>query len=191
MPFTASDIGKIAVGQPATVTVDALTNVELAAHVSNVSLLATTSSSVTSYDVTLALDQGSSQLKPGMTATAQVVVSQAEGAVSVPSTAISRTGGQSTVTVRTNGKDVVTPVTTGVVGDSTTQILSGLSPGQQVVITTRINLGTTGTTTGTGTGAIGAAAGGLGGGGLGGGGGGFARAFGGGGGGGFAGGAGG
>lgn len=183
VPFTESDIGKVKAGQPATVTVDALSNLQLAAHVTNVSLLATTSSSVTSYDVTLKLDQNDPQLKPGMSATAQVVVSQAEGAVSVPSTAISRTGGQSTVTVVKNGKNVVTPVTTGVVGDSSTQILSGVAPGEQVVITTRTNLGSTGSAAGALTGRTGVLGGGLGGGGFGGagGGGGFARAFGGGG----------
>lgn len=185
VPFTESDIGKVKVGQSATVTVDALSNLELAAHVTNVSLLSTTSGSVTSYDVTLTLDQNDSQLKPGMSATAQVVVSQAEGAISVPSTAISRTGGQSTVTIVKNGKDVVTPVVTGVVGDSSTQILTGVQVGQQLVITTRTNLGSTSTgtaATGLGTGAAGALGGAGGGGGFGG-----AGGFRGGGGGGFAG----
>jgi len=128
-------------------------------------------------------------VKPGMSATAQVVVSQATGAVSVPTTAISRTGGQSTVTVQRDGKDVVTPVTTGLVGDSTTQILSGVNPGDQIVITQHLNLGSTSTGgTGSTTGLGGLGGGGLGralgggGGGLfsGGGGGGFARALGGG-----------
>jgi len=170
VPFGESDIGKIKVGQPATVTVDALSSLELAAHVTKISLLGTTSSSVTSYDVTIALDQGNAQLKPGMSATAQVIVSQAQGAVSVPSTAISQAGGQSTVTIRRNGKDVVTPVTTGVVGDSSTQILAGVNSGEQIVITTTTNAGSSsapgsalgGSTTGT----LGGAAGGLGGGGF-------------------------
>ena len=168
VPFGESDIGKVKVGQPATVTVDALSSLELAAHVTTVSLLGTTSSSVTSYDVTIALDQSDAQLKPGMSATAQVIVSQAQGAVSVPSTAISQAGGQSTVTVRRNGKDVVTPVTTGVVGDSATQILAGVTSGEQIVITTTTNAGSSsagsapgGSTTGT----LGGGAGGLGGGG--------------------------
>jgi multidrug efflux pump subunit AcrA (membrane-fusion protein) len=185
VPFTESDIGKVKVGQSATVTVDAISGLELAAHVTNVSLLATTSGSVTSYDVTLKLDQNDTQLKPGMSATAQVVVSQATGAVSVPSTAISRAGGQSTVTVLRNGKQVVTPVTTGVVGDSTTQILSGVTPGQQLVITTRTNLGSSGAASSLGgLGGLGGAGGGgafrglAGGGGVGlGGGGGGARTF--------------
>ena len=51
--FSESDISKIKVGQPATVTLEALSGVELAAHVSSISTLGTTSSSVVSYDATL------------------------------------------------------------------------------------------------------------------------------------------
>ncbi len=55
--FSESDISSVHVGQPATVTLDALAGVELAAHVSSISLVGTTSSSVVSYDATLTLDQ--------------------------------------------------------------------------------------------------------------------------------------
>jgi multidrug efflux pump subunit AcrA (membrane-fusion protein) len=90
-----------------------------------------------------------------MTASAQLIVSQAQGAVSLPSAAISRSGGQTTVTVVRGGKDVVQPVVTGIVGDSATQIVSGLTAGEQVAIATATNLG--------GSAAAGGAAGGLGG----------------------------
>lgn len=166
VPFSESDISKLHVGQPATVTVNAVPGTELAAHVTSIDILPTSNSGVVSYNVTFHLDQTSSRLRPGMTASATVVVSQASGAVTVPSAAI--TGG--TVTVVRNGKDTTQPVVTGVVGDSTTQVLSGLSPGEQVVITTNLNLGsnTTGTGGGFGGGAGGAAVR-FGGGGLGGG----------------------
>ena len=67
--------------------------------------------------MTIALDQSDAQLKPGMSATAQVIVSQAQGAVTradVGDIAVWRPEhGDGPVK---NGKDVVTPVTTGVVG---------------------------------------------------------------------------
>ena len=144
VPFSESDIPKLKVGQPATVTVNALPNTELAAHVTAIDTLSTTNSGVVSYNVTFHLDQMSSRLRPGMTASAQVVVSQAQGAVTVPSAAIS--GGS--VTVIRGGRRLQQPVVTGVVGDSTTQVLSGLSPGDQVVITTSLNLGSSGGTPG-------------------------------------------
>ena len=42
--FSESDISKIAVGQPATVSLDALAGVELAAHVTQISTVGLTSS---------------------------------------------------------------------------------------------------------------------------------------------------
>ena len=77
--FSESDISKVHVGQSATVTLDALSGVELAAHVSSISLVGTTSSSVVSYDATLTLDQNDSRVKPGMSASAAVIVGQASG----------------------------------------------------------------------------------------------------------------
>ncbi|MFZ1155328.1 MAG: biotin/lipoyl-binding protein, partial [Solirubrobacteraceae bacterium] len=116
-----SEIGHVKVGQIATVTVEALEGStlegtgKLAAHVSEVAILSTSSSGVVSYDVTFQLDQMQSGLKPGMSATAEVVVKQAEG-VNVPTSAI--TAGS--VTVVRGGKDVRERVTTGLAGNSST-----------------------------------------------------------------------
>jgi len=136
-----SEISSVKVGQIATVTVEALEGRnlkgtpsgvqagKLAAHVSEVATLATSSSGVVSYDVTFTLDQMESRLKPGMSATAEVVVKQAEG-LSVPTSAIS--GGS--VTVVRDGKDVRQRVVNGLAGDSSTIILSGLKAGETVVL---------------------------------------------------------
>jgi uncharacterized membrane protein YgcG len=62
-----------------------------------------------------------------------VVVQTATNTLELPSAAITTTGPISTVTVLANGVKKVTTVTTGLVGDSTTQIESGLKAGQVVV----------------------------------------------------------
>ena len=110
-------------------TVEALEGRKLAAHVSEVAILSTSNSGVVSYDVTFQLDQMESGLKPGMSATAEVVVKQAEG-VNVPTSAIS--GGA--VTVIQNGKQVRRRVVTGLAGNSSTIILSGLNAGEKIVL---------------------------------------------------------
>ena len=127
--LSESEIGNVKVGQIATVTVEALGGRKLAAHVSEVAILSTSSSGVVSYDVTFQLDQMESGLKPGMSATAEVVVKQAEG-VSVPSSAISA----GSVTVVRDGKDVRQPVVAGLAGNSSTIILSGVKAGETVVL---------------------------------------------------------
>jgi uncharacterized membrane protein YgcG len=88
---------------------------------------------VVTYNVTIALQSPPSSVKVGMTADMSVVVQTASNTLELPSAAITTTGPISTVTVLANGKQTVTTVTTGLVGDSTTQILSGLSVGQVVV----------------------------------------------------------
>jgi len=163
VPLSESEVGSVRVGQPATVTVEALAGHKFAAHVSEVAILSTSNSGVVSYDVTFRLDQMEAGLKPGMSATAEVVVKQAEG-LNVPTSAI--TGG--TVTVVQNGKDVRQRVTTGVAGNSSTIILSGLQAGQTIVLPSTTSSTTSGrsSTSRLGSGGFG---GGLGGGGLGGG----------------------
>jgi multidrug efflux pump subunit AcrA (membrane-fusion protein) len=132
--FSESDISSVKVGQPATVTLDALPGVELAAHVSSISLIGTTSSSVVSYDATLTLDQNDSQVKPGMSASASVITGQAQG-VTVPNQAVTGTGSVGTVNLLKNGKAVSEQVVVGLRGNSRTQIISGVNTGDQLEIT--------------------------------------------------------
>src|ERR1700730_16650592 len=99
-----------------------------------------------------------------MNATAEVVVDQAEG-VNVPTSAIS--GGS--VTVVRGGKQVRQRVVTGLAGNSSTIILSGLNAGDEIALPVVSSTGTSSLTSRL-AGRLGG--GGLGGGGLGGGGGG-------------------
>jgi hypothetical protein len=127
--LSESEIGSVKDGQIATVTVEALNGSKLAAHVREVALLSTTSSGAVSYDVTFQLDQLAAGLKIGMSATAEVVVKQAEG-VNVPTSAISA----DEVTVERGGKQVRQRVVTGLAGNTSTIILSGLKVGETVVL---------------------------------------------------------
>ncbi len=127
--LSESEIGNVKTGQIATVTIEALSGRKVAAHVREVAILATSDSGVVSYDVTFQLDQMDAGLKPGMSATAEVVVKQAEG-MNVPTSAITN----GTVTVARGSSQVRRPVVTGLAGDSSTIILSGLTAGETVVL---------------------------------------------------------
>jgi multidrug efflux pump subunit AcrA (membrane-fusion protein) len=129
VPLSESEVGNVKVGQTATVTVEALSGRKLAGHVTKVATLPTSNSGVVSYDVTFQLDQTTAGLKPGMSAAASVVVSEGSG-VSVPTSAIS--GG--TVTVRRRGSDIRQSVVTGLAGDSSTIIVSGIKAGEEVAL---------------------------------------------------------
>jgi RND family efflux transporter MFP subunit len=135
--LSESDIGKVRKGQSATVTINAASGEKVAAHVTSVGILASSSTSDTtgssgavSYPVTVTLDQSTQGIKAGMSATADIVVSQASGLM-VPSQALRG----STVTVERGGQLSTQRVETGVVGDSVTQVVSGLQAGDKVVVT--------------------------------------------------------
>ncbi len=133
--LSESDIGSVKVGQPATVTVNAASGEQFAARVADIGVLSSSSSSgssssAVSYPVTLSLEQTAKSLKAGMSATADIVTSQVTG-MAVPSQALSG----STVTVEApDGTHSTERVQTGVVGDSTTQVVSGLKVGDKVVV---------------------------------------------------------
>lgn len=159
VPLSESEVGSVRSGQAATVTVEALAGQKFAAHVADVAILSTSNSGVVSYDVTFRLDQMGSGLKPGMSASAEVVIKQAEG-INVPTSAIS--GG--TVTVLTSGKQVRRAVRSGLAGDSSTIILSGLKAGETIVLpsTTTTSSTSRGTRSGSGaSGTLGGAGGGF------------------------------
>jgi multidrug efflux pump subunit AcrA (membrane-fusion protein) len=146
--FSESDVSKLKVGQSATVTLDALTGVELGAHVTAISTVGTTSSSVVSYDATLTLDQRDSRVKPGMSASASVIVKQAQG-VTVPNAAITGSGSLATLNVVKDRKKVSQQVVVGLKGDSRTVIISGLKAGDRVALTTTLpSLGSSSTSSG-------------------------------------------
>lgn len=163
-----TDIDSIKTGQSATISLNALPNTPLGATVAAVSPTSTVVSNVVEYAVTLDLTgTAPAGVRPGQSASIQITTGEASNALYVPSSAVTTTGGSSYVTVVQNGRDVPTKVTTGVVGTTDTQIVSGLTQGQTVLET--INAAGGSSTTGRGFGGIGGGAG-AGGGGFGGGG---------------------
>jgi multidrug efflux pump subunit AcrA (membrane-fusion protein) len=163
-PFAEADAARVQGSQEASVTFDAVPGVTVPAHVLAVAVGGTVVSNVTNYYVTLTLDQASQQLKSGMTANASVVVSQASDVLMVPNSAITRLGSQAYVTVLSRDGTTQTrvPVQTGTVGDSTTEITSGLSQGDRVVLP-QLRLPSQTQTTGGGRGVLGGGGGGGGG----------------------------
>jgi len=134
VPFAESDAARVASNQDASITFDAAPNVTMTGKVIAVASSATVTSGVVNYYATISLDSVSRALKEGMTSNATVVVSSATNVLTVPNLAITRLGGQAYVNVYANGQETRTAIETGVVGDTYTEVSSGLSEGQQVVI---------------------------------------------------------
>lgn len=154
--FPESDAVKLAVGQTATVTVESVSGVRLQGTVSSIDATATVTNSVVTYGATVAVDDPPTSIKAGMSASVDVVTESKQGVVAVATAAVQSQGGQSYVNKLVNGQQERTAVEVGLQGDSTTEIVSGLVAGDQVVIATgSITSTSTGTGAGTGTGRTG------------------------------------
>lgn len=167
-----ADIALVAKGQSATISFPALDDVTAAAKVTTVAPTATASNSVVTYATTITLSKIPDGLRLGQTAEIAITTeSSADDALYVPTAAIT-TGTDGTSTVKVVGDDDVTTsvtVETGVVGDDGTEITSGLTAGQTVVLgtvaaATTTDSGTTNQQGGGGTGGFGGGTGGTGGG---------------------------
>lgn len=135
------DIGKVETGQSVQITADAAEGQTYTGVITKVSVLGTTSGGVTSYPVTVRIDE-TEGLRPGMNVDAEIVLEQAEDALSVPVEAVSR-GNLVLVTEDSpsaaNAEEREAPagyvyvsVEAGVSDDSRAQILSGLQEGDTV-----------------------------------------------------------
>ena len=134
--FSEADIVNVRRGRAATLTFDVFPGRTIRGRVAEIDPTSTVSNNVVQYGVTLSLRNQPASLRPGQTATVQIVTARATNALYVPSAAVQTAGGQSTVTVLRDGKQVIVAVQLGVQGDQTTQILSGLTQGERVVIPT-------------------------------------------------------
>jgi multidrug efflux pump subunit AcrA (membrane-fusion protein) len=126
-------ITHVAVGQRAMVTPDG-SHTALDGKVSSIGVTPDPNASNTAYLVVIGLANPNAALHNGATGTVTIVTQSAKSALAVPTSAVTTTGTRHTVEV-VNG-DAMQPVRVqvGVVGDSWTEIKSGLSRGQRVVL---------------------------------------------------------
>lgn len=139
------DVLKIQVGQEVKVTADALPEVEMTGHITNISLEAITNGGVTEYPVTVEMDDVGSLL-PGMNVSATIVLDEKKNALCIPVDSLMRgnlvyvKNAQDQQTSEEELADGVpdgfhkVDVTVGISSDSQVQILSGLKETDEVYV---------------------------------------------------------
>lgn len=149
------DAAAVKVGQKVTLTFDAVEDLSLTGKVASIDTIGTVSSGVVSYTVDISFDTQDDRVKSGMSANATIITEVKTDVLTVPSAAVksqndtnyvlvfetpidSTTGSQGTPSTVA---PVQKTVTTGIAGDSTIEILSGIEEGTQVV--TKTMTGTT------------------------------------------------
>lgn len=139
------DVGKMAVGQKVQITCDALEGEQFEGYVSKISINGKSSNGVTTYPVTVKLDEYGNLL-PGMNVNAEIIVSNAEDVLAVPVGAVMR-GNLVMVQGSEAESDVEPPagqtapegyiwkeVELGVNDDEYIEIVSGLAEGDTIAV---------------------------------------------------------
>jgi HlyD family secretion protein len=131
------DIYQVKVGQDTIITVDALPGVELKGKVTFISPLGNQTTGVVEFPVTISLEPTETELKGGLTATADIIIDEHKDILIVPNRAIKGSVGNYWVDVVIDEKKVTTekrPVVTGAQNEQFTEIISGLSQGEKVIV---------------------------------------------------------
>jgi HlyD family secretion protein len=140
-----TDIGAVREGQQANFHVESYPERTFEARVVQVRQAPQTIQNVVTYDVVLGVDNRDQWLKPGMTATARIVVDARQRVLRVPDQALRFTpsgvaspkqaNGEKQVWTLRDGQPVAVPVTLGLDDDSFSEITGGaLKPGQTVIV---------------------------------------------------------
>jgi len=165
-----ADIGGVKAGQKARFTVDAFPGRTFDANIRDIAYASATTDGVVTYNARLDVDNTELLLRPGMTATVEIVTREAKDVLTVPSAAFrfrppvaqesrgwslermfqpprisrrdrdtrpQRTDGSRPLYVLKDGQAQITYVKTGSSDAERTEIISGLSAGDQVIVGTQ------------------------------------------------------
>ena len=154
MSIDELDISDVEVGQTVEITADAFEDEIYTGHVTNVSMNGSYSNGVTTYPVTVTLDD-SGELMPGMNVDGIIILDEAEDTLRVPAGALQRgnivyvkdtegsegktedTGDQGDAPAIPSGAPAgfkAVSVETGIISDEYVEILSGLNEGDEVYV---------------------------------------------------------
>ncbi len=133
---TEIDINGIKVGQPATITFNAIPNKTYEGKVIQTDLAGTVGQNSTTFSVNVQITNADAQIKPGMAANVTIRTNQVDNALLVPSTSIfTDNNGQQYVYLIQNGTPTTVPVTVGAVSDTTTQVTNNaLKEGDTIIL---------------------------------------------------------
>ena len=165
------DAAKVSVGNPATLTFDAISGLSLAGKVVELDPVGTVSQGVVDYNAQISFDDTTNQIKPGMSETATIITKADQDVIAVPNSAVTTknsvsyvlvpsdaitdaeisASANSGITLSSQPKQVV--VTLGLTNDSMTEITSGLQAGDPFIVKTLVTVANSASTASSASGA--------------------------------------
>lgn len=134
-----SALDKARVGLPVRLTVDALPDKVFRGEVANVAVLPDSQNrwlnpDLTVFNTRITVLDDTSELRPGMSCRAEIIVDEYADTLFVPIQSVIRINGQATVHVKTPTGSKATPVTVGLDNGRMIRVIDGLTAGQNVML---------------------------------------------------------
>lgn len=143
IPLTEGDINKIKVGQDATIDIAAIKEKKFEGNVIRVDEYGTDTSGVITYNVYVKINNPDPAIKPSMSATVTIEAARHENTLVVPNSAVKPyKGGKAVQIVDSNarGQYKYVEVKTGLKSSTETEIIGGVSEGQQVITSAAVSV---------------------------------------------------
>ena len=131
-----TDIGKVKLGKPVIITLDAYPSVEIKGTVDHIAYESKLVNNVTTYDVEILPEQVPEFFRSGMSANVSIVEKNKDNVLLVPNEALIKDKGETFVQV-TEAQGValrLRKVSLGISDDVYTEVISGLNPNDTVII---------------------------------------------------------
>lgn len=128
------DIVNISVGNPVKISIPAFPDETIRGSVALINPAEKIIAGVVYYEITVDLLDSKEGIRPGMTADIVIETIKKEDVLAVPRRAIRKVGSENIVKVYKDGKIEERKVEIGLEGNEKTEIVSGLSQGEQIII---------------------------------------------------------
>ena len=140
MQIHESALGKVKIGQPVQIRIDALPESRFTGRVTKIAPLPDAQSvfmnpDLKVYDTDVMIDGVHPELRTGMSCQATILVEKHLDAIAVPMQAVVGRGDQSLVYVVSGNEATPRPVVTGLDNNALIHIIDGLKPGEKVLLT--------------------------------------------------------
>jgi len=129
------DINRVAVGQKALLTFDAILGKEYQGKVTAVAPVGTSNQGVVDFNVTVEILDADEDVKPGMTSAVNIVVDQLDSVLLVPNRAVRLKEGKRVVYILDDGQVKTIEITLGATSDTVSEVIDGdLKVGDQIIL---------------------------------------------------------
>lgn len=133
--ITEVDINRIRVGQPVTMTLDAVPEKEYSGRVIEVSRVGIPAQGLVNFTVTVEIGNPDDGVRPGMTAGVNIITDLVENILLVPNRAVRLRDGQRIVYVLRNGLPVIEDIELGLTSDTQSELVGGeVNEGDQLIL---------------------------------------------------------